>query len=506
MKIHRLIPWGIVLSLTACSIFSTVPTTTHEPPRSPEADETPTTQEPTPTSAPPAATEPTIPVHSTPISYLHLRFEYTSTSDWTTLEFTSTEHILTARIVSFIGDPQQPFAGVQGISLGQNIAGPEQAEIVGLVVDLLLAPEALDETLAFSLRKGNWNGSYVRISHVVDEVVNEIWTVTHDGVIPGTAGRNSLLVSVDLSTQGQLALETAEIQYLEMPRMVWAFYYPWYRLNDWSSEILVDRPSIPYASDDPDAIARHIEQAQEAGIDGFISSWWGPDSDTDQNLVPLLDLAQERGFAVTIYFETLRGDGPQPKHVIIRWLRYLLTTHTDHPAFFKINGVPLVVFWASGAVPLETWGEIFETLRGEGLDLFTFGIGYSSANFEVFDGIHEYGVFLDDDLLRTFQDVSRVTRFYPLLTGDGEPRMWAATVQPGYDDRLIPGREGLFRDRDNGDFYRSTFDAALASQPDWIFVSTWNEWWEHTHIESSENFGELYLQITRSYSDQWKGQ
>lgn len=451
-----------------------------------------------------AVEEPTIPVRSTPISCLHLRFEYTSTSDWTTLEFSSTADILTARLVSTIGDPRQAYAGVQGISFGQDIDGPEQAETVGLVVDLLLAPQALDHELAFSLRKGNWNGSYVRISHVIGGQVTEIWTVANEGVIPGTAGRNTLLVSVDLAAQGNLELETSEVEYLEMPRMIWAFYYPWYSLADWTSDILVDRPSTPYASNDPEAIALHIEQAQEAGIDGFISSWWGPGSDTDQNLVPLLDLAQERGFAVTIYFETLRGDGPQPKSVIMQWLRYLLTTHANHPAFYRVNGVPLVVFWASGAVPLETWEEIFGRLRSEGLDLFTFGIGYSSANFVVFDGIHEYGVFLDENIRQTFQDVGRMTRFYPLLSGDGEPKVWAATVQPGYDDRLIPGREGLFRDRESGDFYRSTFDAALSSDPDWIFISTWNEWWEHTHIEPSETFGELYLDITQVYSRRWK--
>jgi hypothetical protein len=344
----------------------------------------------------------------------------------------------------------------------------------------------------------------VKISHIADDEVTEIDSIIHEGAVPGTGGLNTLAISIDLSSQGSLALETSEVQYLEMPKMVWAFYYPWYRLDDWGSEILVDRPATPYASHDPEAIDLHIEQAQEAGIDGFISSWWGPDSDTDQNLVPLLDLAQERGFAVTIYFETLRGDGPQPKHEIIRWLRYLLTTHADHPAFYRVNGVPLIVFWASGSVPIETWQEIFETLRAEGLDLFTLGIGYSPANFEVFDGIHEYGVFLNEDLWQTFQGVSRMTRFYPLLAGDGAPRIWAATVQPGYDDRLIPGREGLYRDRENGDFYRSTFDAALASDPDWIFISTWNEWWEHTHIEPSENFGELYLEITQAYAHQWK--
>ena len=48
-------------------------------------------------------------------------------------------------------------------------------------------------------------------------------------------------------------------------------------------------------------------------------------------------------------------------------------------------------------------------------------------------------------------------------------------------------------------------EAALQSDPDWIFITTWNEWWEHTHIEPSEQFGDQYLQITREFADRWKG-
>ncbi|MGB3905510.1 MAG: glycoside hydrolase family 99-like domain-containing protein [Anaerolineae bacterium] len=40
-------------------------------------------------------------------------------------------------------------------------------------------------------------------------------------------------------------------------------------------------------------------------------------------------------------------------------------------------------------------------------------------------------------------------------------------------------------------------EAALHSDPDWIFITTWNEWWEHTYIEPSESYGDQYLEITR---------
>ena len=100
-----------------------------------------------------------------------------------------------------------------------------------------------------------------------------------------------------------------------------------------------------------------------------------------------------------------------------------------------------------------------------------------------------------------------MARYFPLLMDDPEPKIFAATVQPGYDDHLLPDRGGgQVQERLEGDFYRSTFEAALASDPDWIFITSWNEWWETTQIEPSESYGDLYLQITREYVDRWKGQ
>ncbi|MBC7195164.1 MAG: hypothetical protein H5U37_05865 [Caldisericia bacterium] len=48
-----------------------------------------------------------------------------------------------------------------------------------------------------------------------------------------------------------------------------------------------------------------LKQTKQAGIDGFISSWWGPEYYEDQNLKILLELAHKKNFSITIYFETL---------------------------------------------------------------------------------------------------------------------------------------------------------------------------------------------------------
>lgn len=172
----------------------------------------------------------------------------------------------------------------------------------------------------------------------------------------------------------------------------------------------------------------------------------------------------------------------------------------------KVDGKPLIVIWASATVPLETWGRVFASLRDEGLDAVYLSMGYNPGDLEVFDGLHDYGVFTYPDLNQTYQSTARAVQYYSLLADQPVSKIWAATVQPGYDDTLQPTREGLIQERENGDYYRFTWEAALKSSPDWIFITTWNEWWEHTHIEPGELYGDEYILITKEYAEAWKGE
>jgi len=435
----------------------------------------------------------------TAVSFYRLRIDYSTTSDWTTLDIESAANILTLRLMSVKGAPTNADARADRLALNQPLSAAQAGGEVGITVDYALAPEALDQPLNFLLKKGAYKGSVVRFYHEA-QLIREI---SHQVTVQGDTATNALRFSLDLSALKKTP--PRQFQLAGLPKMVWAFYYPWYYANSWSSAQLKDHPLKPYASDDPKAIARQIDEAQSAGIDGFISSWWGPGHYTDKNLKILLELARARDFYVTIYFETLKDGGGRSRDEIFNWLSYAISTYRYYPAFMKVNGKPLIVVWASNSVPLATWDEVFTSLRAQGLDATYLAMGRNVANLSVFDGLHEYGVFTIPDLAQAFALASRATRYYPLLADSPAPKIWASTAQPGYDDRLIPGRAGAFQDRQDGAFYRGTLDAALASQPDWIFITTWNEWWEHTHIEPSELYGDQYLRITREYADRWKG-
>jgi len=85
-------------------------------------------------------------------------------------------------------------------------------------------------------------------------------------------------------------------------------------------------------------------------------------------------------------------------------------------------------------------------------------------------------------------------------------KIWAAGVLPGYNDTKVPGRKGTYIvPRNKGGTYRTSWSAALASTPDWVTITTFNEWFEGAMIEPSVIYGNLYLNITQQFARQWHG-
>jgi hypothetical protein len=47
--------------------------------------------------------------------------------------------------------------------------------------------------------------------------------------------------------------------------------------------------------------------------------------------------------------------------------------------------------------------------------------------------------------------------------------------------------------------------AAMASNPDWITITNFNEWFEGAMIEPGIHSGNLYLDLTAQYAKLWHG-
>jgi hypothetical protein len=84
-------------------------------------------------------------------------------------------------------------------------------------------------------------------------------------------------------------------------------------------------------------------------------------------------------------------------------------------------------------------------------------------------------------------------------------KLYVPPVAPGCNDSVVRAATCI-QDRADGTYYQRSLQGALASNPSWaVIVSTFNEWMEDTQIEPSPAYGDLYLQITRQFAEQFKG-
>jgi hypothetical protein len=120
----------------------------------------------------------------------------------------------------------------------------------------------------------------------------------------------------------------------------------------------------------------------------------------------------------------------------------------------------------------------------------------------VFDGIHTYNptgrtARLSVDEIRAWAR----SAFPQWIETAGPDRISTVTVIPGYDDSTqgrAPPRP--ITDRYGGETYRALWEEALAANPDWILICSWNEWHEGSEIEPSDQNGNRELAATSAFS------
>lgn len=312
----------------------------------------------------------------------------------------------------------------------------------------------------------------------------------------------SLLVAVGLTLPSLSARPTTA----QGSRLVLAFYYNWFDENTWTPAKVPDLPAQPYASRDRGAMDRHIAQAQGAGIDAFVVSWYGPwggvNNQTESNFAAMLDVAAARGFKLALDVEVgspfVGGPG-----AMVEMLRHALNVHANHPAYLRVDGKPVLFFWRQGRWGVDTWRALRDQVDpghnslwiAEGVDM-----GYQA----VFDGHHLYSVTWNppSDVAYTANKFSSYVQ--KARAQYGSYRYWVATVMPGYNDTRTGRSNAFARSREDGAYYAQTWQAAIASNPDWIIITSWNEWPEGTYIEPSQAFGDRYLGLTAEWAGRFK--
>lgn len=309
------------------------------------------------------------------------------------------------------------------------------------------------------------------------------------------------------------AYQVAPATDLHPAHQVLAFYYTWYGPNrHWGTvdathhEIEAARhyPELgAYDSHDPAVIARHIAEARHCGVTGFICTWWGQGSYEDQAVPLVLRAARDNRFNVTVYWETAPGGGRGQIDGAVSDLTYIISHYGSNSAFLKVDGKPVVFVYGRvmAQIPFSAWPEIISRAHARAGDFLLICDGYAPRNTAIFDGLHTYNICgqvkgKTPDELRAWSS-GYYRRAVKIARDHG--RISCVDVIPGYDDTKVR-KPGLAVDRLNGQVYRILWEQAIQADPEWVLITSWNEWHEGSEIEPSYEFGNKYLKLTGTYT------
>jgi glycoprotein endo-alpha-1,2-mannosidase len=275
----------------------------------------------------------------------------------------------------------------------------------------------------------------------------------------------------------------------------------------------------PYSSWSNATIQRHLEWFVQAGIGVLVLSWYPP-AKADENgepsdaLVPiLLDLMAPYGVKLAFHSEpyssrtetTLRAD-----------IEYIVKRYGGHSALYRAGprSLPVIYVYDPYHVQVNDWARLFAandgarsiSVRHTWCDVVAIALMLKDNDDRYvtaggFDGLYSYfasRAFTYGSDHSHWADISRKSA--------ARGAFFVPSVGPGYDDLQVrPWNEVNLEDRQHGAYYNTSFSHANAlnsdasgngkepvagpfagegkTPPQWISITSFNEWHEGTQIE-----------------------
>lgn len=326
------------------------------------------------------------------------------------------------------------------------------------------------------------------------------------------------------NTEASIPRQTQDFPIARSYKRVMALYYPWYQTKSyshrWAHQSGIESQHRrmaththypvqgPYDSADPAVTDRQLKQAEEAGIDTLVCSWWGPKDPTDKALRLLLMRAVKTQIKICVLWERLTppatADTPESD------LAYIVQTFGTQPAYLSLNNKPVVFAYegVSRQIHSVNWSQFrkaFDTRFAPGV--FLLGVGLDPLDAALWDAQYTLG---EDFRTRgtSPEDLARAHEQEYAQSLRQVDRISVVTVEPGYDDRKPSAALGLrarkFIARQNGKVYSALWQQALREDPDWILVNSFNQWHVGTEIEPSVELGDTYLKLTGKFARRFK--
>lgn len=287
-------------------------------------------------------------------------------------------------------------------------------------------------------------------------------------------------------------------------------------------------PSLgPYSSRDPAVVEAHMQQLRTAAIGVIAISWYPPEMRDDNgesvdDIMPLiLEAAHKYLIKVAIHIEPYKE---RDEVNMFTNVKYIIERYGEHPAFFKYRTntgklLPLFYVYDSYLLNSEQWAKLLKhtdsnSIRDTPYDAIFIALLVEEKHKRSiltagFDGLYTYFAtngFSYGSTQRNWESLKAFCEDNNLI--------FIPSVGPGYIDTSVrPWNFQNTRNRINGKYYENSLSAALQARPDFLSITSFNEWHEGTQIEMAipkaaqtvyldylPNKPAIYLEITRKWA------
>jgi hypothetical protein len=298
---------------------------------------------------------------------------------------------------------------------------------------------------------------------------------------------------------------------------VGVYYYPWYGGNNFHGGQYLREHLVPvqlptlgeYNDRDAEVIAQHLEWCEYAGINLWVSSWWGPGKMEDVTLLDHILVHPELGdMKIALFYET-SGRVPDFTDLsrVTGDIQYIADNYFDHPNYYKIDGRPVLFVYLTRVLSNKgLLDDAMDLMRAaansSGYDIYivgdqVFGQPPSSADqLALLDAATNYDVYGSSGA-RMYATQKQVDNYYTAQAGWKSKAQAVGTAfipatAPGFNDTgvrdgHVPLSRQLSGSNEFGSLFRAMIDKAVTlvdpAANNLFMVTSWNEWHEDTQIE-----------------------
>lgn len=339
-------------------------------------------------------------------------------------------------------------------------------------------------------------------------------------------GETYIVVVTATTTDGRTKIEVVDTGYVPRPaagvpvdRLVGVHYYHWWEMHgghqNWTERTVSDPVLGEYAADDPAIIDQHLTWCLEHGIRWLSMSWWGPTAPSDsvlRNEISDAEKFDEFEFSILYEKNRLREfdydlDTPWARSRLIDDLQYLEATYFTRDNYLHIDGRPVLYFYIAQRFTGDVqaaFDEITDQLDTPPYIIADLPFGTPASNYpiaQVADAVSTYNPYSPrEDIEAVFHDQYAQGNKVLQLGADAMDLDYVPVVVPGYNDTALP--DDVRVDNPVLEATPTRYQRVCEqvhphlAESTAVLVTSFNEWYENTQIEPSEEYGTAYLDIT----------